>query len=150
VVTASIAAAWRGDGVLAVSFVFALIACIEAALIHGHSQPWMYTVLALAMKKANRPQNEIERVLLSGVDFSAVNVGNLLYSAAFLTRYGANDRALDLYRQASLVDPTRLEPYVLALKLAVWVVPLGTITEYEDKTVFDVQILIVIVIQRWR
>ncbi|MSR56398.1 MAG: hypothetical protein EXS05_01835 [Planctomycetaceae bacterium] len=95
-----------------------LIACIEAALIHGHSQPWMYTVLALAMKQAGRPQNEIERVLLSGVDFSAVNVGNLLYSAAFLTRYGANDRALDLYRQASTVDPTRLEPYVLALKLA--------------------------------
>lgn len=95
-----------------------LIACIEAALIHGHSQPWMYTVLALAMKQAGRPQNEIERVLLSGVDFSAVNVGNLLYSAAFLTRYGANDRALDLYRQASAVEPNRLEPYVLALKLA--------------------------------
>lgn len=95
-----------------------LIACIEAALIHGHSQPWMYTVLATAMRNAGRPQADVERVLLSGVDFSAVNVSNLLYSAAFLTRFGANDRALELYRQASTVDPSRLEPYVLALKLA--------------------------------
>jgi hypothetical protein len=39
---------------------------------------------------------------------------------------------------------------VLPLKLAMWVVPLGTIAEDEDKTVFDVQVLIVIVVQRWR
>lgn len=78
----------------------------------------MYTVLALTMEKAGRPRSEIERVLLSGVDFSAVNVPNLLYSAAFLTRYGAKDQALSIYRQASAVDGTRLEPYVLGLKLA--------------------------------
>jgi PAS domain-containing protein len=95
-----------------------VIACIEAALVNGQSQPWMYTVLALAMKKAGRPSAEVERVLLSTVDFSAVNVPNLLYSAAFLTRFGAKERALDLYIQTSKVDPTRLEPYVLGLKLA--------------------------------
>jgi hypothetical protein len=39
---------------------------------------------------------------------------------------------------------------MLALKLAVWVVPLGAITEDENKTVFDVQVLIIIVVQRWR
>jgi hypothetical protein len=87
-------------------------------LIHGHSQPWMYTVLALEMEQAGRPREEVERVLLSNVDFSAVNVDNLLYSGAFLTRFGAKARALGLYRQASLVDPTRLEPYVMALNLA--------------------------------
>lgn len=95
-----------------------VIACINAALIHGRSQPWMYTVLALEMERAGRPREDIERVLLSNVDFSAVNVDNLLYSGAFLTRYGAKERALALYRQASLVDPTRLEPYALALNLA--------------------------------
>jgi len=95
-----------------------VIACIEAALIHGQSQPWMYTVLALEMEKAGRPWEDVERVLLSNIDFSAINVDNLLYSAAFLTRFGAKDRALDLYEQASRVDPTRLEPYVLGLKLA--------------------------------
>jgi hypothetical protein len=95
-----------------------VIACINAALIQGRSQPWMYTVLALEMQNAGRPPEEVERVLLSNVDFSAVNVANLLYSGAFLTRFGAKARALSLYRQASVVDPTRLEPYLLALNLA--------------------------------
>ena len=96
----------------------AVIACINAALIHGRSQPWMYTVLALEMERAGRPREDIERVLLSTVDFSAVNVSNILYSAAFLTRFGAKERALGMYRQASAVDPTRLEPYAMALRLA--------------------------------
>ncbi len=95
-----------------------LIACINAALIHGQSQPWMYTVLALEMEEAGRPREDIERVLMSTVDFSAVNVSNLLYSGAFLARFGAKDRALAMYRQASAVDPARLEPYVLGLQLA--------------------------------
>ncbi len=95
-----------------------LMACLNAAIIYGQAQPWMYTVLALELEQAGRPREEIERALLSTVDFSAVNVANSLYSAAFLTRFGAKDRALAMYRQASAVDPTRLEPYVMGLKLA--------------------------------
>ncbi|MBS0260660.1 MAG: hypothetical protein JSS02_01790 [Planctomycetes bacterium] len=95
-----------------------VISCINAALTQGRSQPWMYTVLALEMDRAGKPKEDIERVLLSNIDFSAINVDNLLYSGAFLTRYGAKVRAIGLYRQASLIDPTRLEPYVLSLKLA--------------------------------
>jgi len=77
----------------------------------------MYTVLAMKMEQAGYASEDIERVLLSSVDFSAVNVSNLLYSAAFLTRFGAKERALTIYRQASAVDPTRLEPYAMGLKL---------------------------------
>jgi hypothetical protein len=95
-----------------------LVACLNAAIIHGQAQPWMYTVLALELEQLGSPREEIERALLSTVDFSAVNVANSLYSAAFLTRFGAKDRALAMYRQASAVDPTRLEPYVMGLKLA--------------------------------
>ncbi len=94
------------------------IACINAALIHGQAQPWMYTVLALEMERAGAPPEDIERVLLSTVDFSAVHISNILYSAAFLTRFGAKSRALAMYRQASTVDPTRLEPYAMGLRLA--------------------------------
>jgi hypothetical protein len=94
------------------------VACINAALIHGQAQPWMYTVLALEMERTGRPRDEVERALLSTVDFSAANITNTLYSAAILTRFGARDRALGMYRQASSVDPTRLEPYALGLKLA--------------------------------
>lgn len=95
-----------------------IIACLEAALINGQAQPWMYTVLALEMEKAGKPREEIERVLLSTVDFSAVNVQNLLHSAAYLVRFGAKQKGLELYRQASNVDPARLEPYLHGLRIA--------------------------------
>ncbi len=95
-----------------------VIAVLEAALIHGQSEPWMYEVLALSMQLAHRPQEEIERVLLSRVDFTATDLPNLLYTAAYLTRFGGDRLALKLYRQASRIEPTRPEPYVLGLDLA--------------------------------
>ncbi len=95
-----------------------VIAAIEAAISYGQSQPWMYEVLALSMQIAGRPQEEVERAILSQVDFTAVDVPSMLYSAAYLARFGAEQRALHLYRQASQLQPTRPEPYVLGLKLA--------------------------------
>lgn len=95
-----------------------LIAVIEAAILAGQSQTWMYEVLAGAMQVTGRPEADIERVLLSGVDFTAVDVPNMLFSAAYLTRYGLRSRALQIYRQASSLAPWRAEPYVLGLKLA--------------------------------
>ena len=95
-----------------------VIAAINEALIAGQSQPWMYDVLAMSMQIAGRPKSEIERVLLSRVDFTATDVPNMLLSAAYLSRFGVNDRALLLYRQASKISPTRPEPYALGLKLA--------------------------------
>ena len=95
-----------------------VIAVIEGALANGQSQPWMYDVLALSMEIADRPQEDIDRVLLSRVDFTTTDVPNMLYSAAFLVRLGGKKQALQLYRQASTIDPSRPEPYVLGLKLA--------------------------------
>lgn len=95
-----------------------MIAAIHAALAHGDSRPWMYDVLALTMRIAGRPQSEIERVLLSRIDFTAADVPSMLYSAAYLTRFGAEEQALKLYRQVSELAPARPEPYVLGLKLA--------------------------------
>ena len=95
-----------------------VIAVIEASILAGQSQTWMYEVLAGAMQVTGRPEADIERVLLSGVDFTAVDVPNMLFSAAYLTRYGLRSRALQIYRQASSLAPWRAEPYVLGLKLA--------------------------------
>lgn len=95
-----------------------VIALIEAALALGQSQPWMYDVLAMSMKLDGRAEDEIERVLLSRVDFTAADVDSLLYSAAFLVRLEGKSAALKLYRQASQLNPSRPEPYMLALKLA--------------------------------
>jgi hypothetical protein len=95
-----------------------VIAAIEAALLNGQSQPWMYDVLALSMQIAGRPRQEVERALLSRIDFTADDVPSMLYSAAYLKRFGAEKQALVMYRQASSLAPTQPEPYVLALKLA--------------------------------
>lgn len=95
-----------------------VIAAIEAALVNGQSQPWMYEVLALSMEIAGRPKSEVERALLSGVDFAGADFESMMFSAAYLTRFGANAAALRMYRQASRLAPTRPEPYILALKLA--------------------------------
>jgi hypothetical protein len=78
----------------------------------------MYDVLALTMQLAGRPKADIERALLSRIDFSATDVPSTLFSAAYLTRFGAKEQALKLYRQAADIEPTRPEAYVLALRLA--------------------------------
>lgn len=91
---------------------------IEAALLRGLSEPWMYDVLAMSMKLSGKPAEEIERALLSRVDFSAVHVPSMMYSAAYLKRLGADKQALKLYKQAARLAPVRPEPYVLGLRIA--------------------------------
>lgn len=93
-------------------------AVINAALLHGQAQPWMYEVLGLTLQIQDRPKAEVERAMLSGIDFSTVSTGNMIYSAAYLTRFGLKSRALQLYRQAAALDPNAPEPYVMGLKLA--------------------------------
>lgn len=95
-----------------------VIAVIEAALLNGQSQPWMYDVLALTTELAGRPKADVERALLSRLDFTATDFVSTLLSAAYLTRFGAKSQALKLYRQAADLEPTRPEAYVLGLRLA--------------------------------
>jgi hypothetical protein len=95
-----------------------VVAVLEAAILNGQSQGWMYEVLAVAMQVIGRPQADIERVLLSAVDFSTVDVPNMLLSAAYLSKFGLHTRALSLYRQATQLSPSHPEAYVLGLKLA--------------------------------
>ena len=95
-----------------------LVRFLKAALINGHSQPWMYEVLAISMEITNQPKEDIERVLLSLSDFSPRDVPSLLASAAYLVRFKAEKQALKLYKQASRLAPVQPEPYALGLKLA--------------------------------
>ena len=92
-------------------------ALISAALRHRQWQPWMYEALALAMEAAGRPKAEIERAVMSAVDF-ANSTEDLLLVGVFLERMGLNQRALQVYRQASELEPLRPEPYMLGLKAA--------------------------------
>ena len=94
------------------------IAVLEGALINGQVEPWMYDVMAVTLKLAGRPKAEVERALLSRVDFLATDVPNTLFAAAYLYRFGAKEQALRLYQQAADIEPTRPEAYVLGLRLA--------------------------------
>ena len=92
-------------------------ALIGAALRHHQWQPWMYEAMALAMQAAGRPKAEIERAVMSAVEF-ANNVEDLLMVGNFLEQMGLNARALQVYHQASQLAPLRPEPYMLGLKVA--------------------------------
>jgi hypothetical protein len=94
------------------------IACIEVALIEQPPQPWMYDVLGRSMELAKRPKAEIERVMLSRVDFTAAIVPEMILSAAYLKQFGLNERALAMYQQASRLAPARPEPYLRGLQIA--------------------------------
>jgi len=95
-----------------------VVAVLEAAILNGQSEAWMYEILASAMQVIGRPPADVERVLLSAVDFSAVDVPNMLLSAAYLNRYGMQSRALSMYRQATQLSPSHPDAYVQGLKLA--------------------------------
>lgn len=78
----------------------------------------MYEALVLALDALGTPRDEIERTLLSAADLSATNADSQMHVAAFLARWGSPRRALALFRQASRIDPTRPEPYVVGFYLA--------------------------------
>ncbi len=94
-----------------------LIALCQAALRNGQPQPWMYETLGLAMQLHGSPKEDIERALMSAVDFGA-GASDRLYIADYLVRLGLDERALTLYRQVAQLEPLRPEPYVHALQIA--------------------------------
>lgn len=95
-----------------------LIAFLNAAIIAGQSQPWMYEVLAVTMELAGRPPEEVERVVLSTADFGNATYESMMYSGAYLSNLGRDQAALRMYRQAAQMSPDRPEPYSLSMKLA--------------------------------
>lgn len=105
---------------------------IEAALIHGQSQAWMYEILAMSMELSGRPREEIERVILSLSDFGAANYDSMLQSARYLLTFERREAALTLLKQASVLDADRQDAYLMGLHLvdvtdnvdaAIWVLP---------------------------
>ncbi|HET6884120.1 MAG TPA: VWA domain-containing protein, partial [Pirellulales bacterium] len=93
------------------------IACMYAALRNQQGQPWMYESLSIALQADQRSPEEIERVLLSVLDF-ATNPLEVMYLAQYMARSGLEKRALQLFQQASQVWPFAPQPYVAGLQLA--------------------------------
>ena len=93
------------------------IAMIQAALATGQAQPWMYEALGLAMIAGGSDKVEIERALMSAVDF-ADSTEDLMYAAQYMARNGLEKRALSVFRQVSAAEPLRPEPLQYGLQLA--------------------------------
>lgn len=91
---------------------------IEAALRNDHAQPWMYDVLALEMTLAKRPQKQIDRVLLSRIDFTGGDPAQMLLTAAMLSRLNAWDQALGICREAVRRNPLQPAVWELARSIA--------------------------------
>jgi hypothetical protein len=93
------------------------IAMLRAALRHGFPQPWMYEGLALALQATEAPLEEIERTMMSVVDF-ATNMDDILVAAEYMTHLGLDRRALELFREVAATQPFRPEPYLRGLAAA--------------------------------
>jgi hypothetical protein len=94
-----------------------VVALIQAALRNGHAQPWMYEGMGLALQAMNRPKAEVERALMSAVDF-ATSTDEVMYAAMYMSRIGLDRRAYKLFRQVAAMEPTRHEPYLHGILIA--------------------------------
>ena len=94
-----------------------VIAMINAALRNTQGQPWMYEALGLAMQAAKRDSVEIERVLMSAVDFTDDPM-DVMYIAHYMAKNGLESRALKLFEEVSESTPNAAEPFVIGLRLA--------------------------------
>ena len=90
---------------------------IAAAIRAGHVQTWMYQAYAISLKATGAPKQEVERALLSAVDFAEIPE-EILHVAARLEDIGSHQAALRLCRDVARMEPFRREPYVLGLRLA--------------------------------
>lgn len=92
--------------------------CLEAAIRAGRAAPWLFDVLAVEMKLAGRPAEDIGRVLQSRLDYGAADVPQMLLTAAMLSRFDAFDQALILLRDAAQLNPETPELWLLARSIA--------------------------------
>jgi len=90
---------------------------LMAALRNGFPQTWMYEGLGLAMKASGAADSEVERALMSVVDFST-SVDETMYVAAYMTQLGLDRRALQLFQNVAAAQPLRPEPYIRGLAIA--------------------------------
>ncbi|MCH2202966.1 MAG: hypothetical protein MK102_13415 [Fuerstiella sp.] len=91
---------------------------IQAAIRNNQGQPWMYSVLPLEMRLAERPQQEIERALASQVDFAGGDLSQILIAASLSSRLKFWDQAMELCAEATRQDPWQSESWQIAKSIA--------------------------------
>ena len=93
-----------------------VVALTEAAMKNRQTQPWMYEMMGLALLAQGRSTADVERALMSAVDF-AESPTHLMFVADYLARLGLDKRAARL-PASRRTAADRAEPFVLGLRLA--------------------------------
>ncbi|MDO4574902.1 MAG: hypothetical protein Q4D98_06770 [Planctomycetia bacterium] len=94
-----------------------IIDLVNAALLHGQVQTWMYETLAIAMVMDERPADEVERAMTSALEFCN-DPNQMLLIGSYLENLGFPQRALLIYEQLGKLFPNDPQPFVFGLKLA--------------------------------
>lgn len=99
-----------------------VIALVYGAIRNSQAQPWMYEALGIAMQTGGAPPQDIERAMMSAVDFST-RTTDLIHVAEYLLKAMPGNqtierRALKLYQQVAQLEPTQPESHVQAMLLA--------------------------------
>ncbi len=111
------AAQEAGDEAKSLAYFGEVRDAVAGAIRAGHVQPWMYQAYAIALKATDAPREDVERALLSAVDF-AESPDDVLHVAARLEEIGSHAAALRLCRNVAELDSQRREPYVMGLRIA--------------------------------
>ncbi|MDX1948383.1 MAG: hypothetical protein SFU86_23540, partial [Pirellulaceae bacterium] len=90
---------------------------LQSSLRNGHLEPWMYEAMGLAMQAGKASPEDLERALLSAVDF-AESPDEVMFIALYMAHCNLTSRALSLCRQLGDADPSRPEPFLQGLSLA--------------------------------
>ncbi|WP_261365093.1 VWA domain-containing protein [Anatilimnocola floriformis] len=90
---------------------------IQSAIRNGCVEHWMYEALSLAMQASNAPPQDLERALMSAVDF-ANSEDEVLFIAVYMTKAGLYQRALKICQQVTAANPSRHDAYLQGLALA--------------------------------
>ena len=91
---------------------------LESAIRNDLIEPWIYDVLAFEMKLAERPAEDIARVLDSRVDFAATDLPQLMMSAALMSRFEAYDEAMVCCREAAKLNSSSEDVWLLARSIS--------------------------------
>ncbi len=88
---------------------------IYGCMANQQAQSWMYEALVLALQINHSPTSEIERAVMSAIDFSA-DPDDLLIAAKFMAENGMEQRAVAVLKRVSEQNPLRPEPYAIGLR----------------------------------
>ena len=95
-----------------------IVALINGAIRNNQGDSsWMFQALGISMQFLGRPNSEIERAIMSGVDLSD-DLHDAMIAAIYMSRNGMIDRSLRVLEDLAKTSPSLVQPYEVGLAIA--------------------------------